>query len=415
MKNLSLAFVFLLLLAPPVNGQGAPATLDANEIDLSGHLSEERAELTISANLLNRFQNEEKLLYTTEIRDNFAIAITEIRQRSELQFERVQGQFKTISVGFTGDTLPQKVTGEHLASWSIRYPSATNRSLVLEFSKEGYDANTVTITIEMATRTIEAPLEFSPTSWQLPYPSLGTGTITATTAPSLALSILKLDGLVEQPASVTINDAPDHESRFRFQGTPYSAAFEISTVNPDDRRILLSEMKLKGHYSVSAFSFIVDGTAQTKNPKGASITLLDGEAALTQYTAPEGATILFLDGAYVLKIDGPGSYPINYQFEAKIQSSGTQKQTDFELPPANLFPISLTDLPLETKIQLKGSGPLNPPEGTPFEVSFPRTVKFEWSGNKSKKSNPLDSFSIPKHIHKFELALGSCAKTRPSN
>ena len=386
MKHLSVAFVLFLALAPQVLGQGSTTPLKVDKVDLSGHLSEERAELTISANLLNRGEREEQLLYTTEIQDRISVDQTEIRQQSDFHFSRVQGLFKSITIGFEGDQLPKKITGNHLATWSIKHPNGMDRSLVLEFKKDAFDLNSLRVSIEMASRTTEVPSEFAPTTWQLEHPSLGTGEIVVSTVSSLTLSALRLEGLAEQ-----ISTESDTETRFRFQGTQYSAEFKISPTNPDDLRVLVSNMKIDGHYSDRSITFDVKGNAATKNPNGASIAILSGEAALTQYSIPVGSRLNYIDGAYILKLEGPGTYPINYQFEARIQTNETLKQTAFNLPAANLFPLSLTGVPLETEIQLTGSGPLEPADGNRVRGFLPANgkVRLAWQQQVEEQSSRL--------------------------
>ena len=62
MKQLIRNCLALLSIPSLVLAQETSQPLTAEEIDLSGHLSKERAELIISANLLNRPSDPDKLL-----------------------------------------------------------------------------------------------------------------------------------------------------------------------------------------------------------------------------------------------------------------------------------------------------------------------------------------------------------------
>ena len=267
------------LLSVVALGQDQAPPLQAEAVSLAGHLDKQHAELTISATLLDQAQREDRLLYTTRLRDEVEIAPDAIQQRTEFDFKRVQGKFTRIVIGLSGPDIPDSVTSPYLHHWSLRNHPDNKQELVLDFKGEAKELDRLTVTATFSRSLESFPSELDVNAWDMVYPSLATGTLNLHPAPSLSLQAKSLTGLIP------LNDGETESriKRYRFHGTTYRAQFSVVPTDPDSQRIILSNLQLKGRLAEGALTFTLSGTASTKNPRTAQLRILDGGAALTDF------------------------------------------------------------------------------------------------------------------------------------
>ena len=390
MKHTIYATLLLILVCSKLSAQTASIPIQANSVDLSGHLDDERAELTISANLLNRGERKPVLLYTTSIDDTFSITSTNIQQKSTIQFDRIQGTFKTIHMGLPDDNIPDQVSGKHLESWSIRHLNNSDRVLVLEFSKVEESVSSTSVVIRRSRELSKIPAKLSLSNWKFEFPALVSGELQFEIDDSIQFTPQKLEGLSTMNESKASD--PTNVFRYAFLGKNYHGIFKIEAADPDALRVTIEEIKASGEHSENGFSFIVEGVAKTDNPNGASLQILGGDAALTSYEIPGGASLKLNKGSFVMKIGQPGRVPFRYHFTARTMKTEAGYKTNVKLPTATLFPVSLSSTPSQTAFQLKGSGPFSYNESSDsLEGFIPSNgqVELSWNQQEEEQSSRL--------------------------
>lgn len=367
MKHLVILTAFTTTLLSLVLGQDQSPPLEAEAVSLAGHLDQQGAQFTISATLLDQAQQENKLLYTTSLQDRVDVAPDTLRQKTEFEFERVQGKFSTIVIGLHGPDLPANVTSPDLDYWSVRNQSDDQRQLVLTFKDAAHERDRLKVIVSFTKSFVSFPSQLEVNAWDLAHPSLGTGTVSFHADPSLHLVPAELTGLL--PRTDSPSDAP--VKHYRFHGTPYRARFAIAPTDPDAQRVLLNDLQLEGQLANDSLAFTLTGTATTKNRSTASLPILDGEAALTDFNLPEKATLRHRQGAYHLVLESPGSYPFQIQFVAKVNADGAWQRSQFQLSPAGLFPIQLHGFPRATEIRVANGGPFTQVDESHFRGFVP--------------------------------------------
>ncbi len=363
------------VIASALLAESPPPSLQAKDIAVSGRLGEEKAQLTITANLLKNREEKERLLYTSQIKREIQAGPAMLRSRREITFRRIQGKFDIVTLGWSGKTWPTRVAGKGLKSWSIRSTDQAEELLVLEFEdpearEDGDEAATETqplaasITIETEIEIDQLPFDFSLHSLQFEFPTLSSGEIRLTLDPDLAVDIANAEGLIPviplEPETRRL--AEPGTRQFRFHGTGYRAAGRIRPRDADALRVVMDNLKIEGKHNEHSLTFKVAAEAATQNPRGARRLLLGGQTAITDIALPDHCAVrLELEG-YMLQLDRPGAYPIVFEFAAKITENNGWRKATFHLPAAALLPLQLSGFDAATEFHLADGGSIEATE-----------------------------------------------------
>ena len=338
-------------------GQEA-AALPADNIEVSGKLNRQRAELTIFADLLEGATATNRLLYTSRVTRTLKLESQSILDRRTVEFRRVQGAFERIRLGLADGDRPDRVTGDGLLSWSLQQTETTNRALLLEFTESETPRETVTVTIDTVTEPDDLPYRHELRNLQFEYPTLASGEILIAAAPELTFELTGESGLIgSSDGADELGDLPaPADRRFRFFATDYRAELAVAPSDPDALRVNLSELTVKGQLQDDLLHFEVTATAATQNPRGAQMPLLSGGAAIVGLRLPEQVSLRKTPGGYALHLARPGTYPVTFDFAARIVEQDGWFQTRFRLPAAALLPLQLEAFDEATEFRLVNGG-----------------------------------------------------------
>ena len=415
----------------------ASAPIPVKDIAVSGQLGEEKAQLTITANLLERREKKDRPLYTVRVQREIHISNTMLRSHRKITFQQVQGELDTVTLGWPGKTWPTRVTGAGLKSWSIRSANRAEDSnkrvqsketqgdvevegskerlrgeadkrqatlLILQFetpeseeSKEAgkgeaqpFDSRSVTIETEVEIDRL--PFEFPLRGLEFEFPTLSSGEIRLEASSDLAVNVAAADGLIPvvQAESKPLQLSEQSAREFRFFGRGYRASVGVRPRDPDALRVVLTQLNIEGRHDEHSLSFQVSATAATKNPRGARRLLLGGQTAITKLSLPEDCSVHLESEGYVLHLDRPGSYPVAFEFVAKIEETDGWQKAGFRLPAAALLPLHLSGFDEATEFQLSNGGSVESAE-TGFQTFLPADglATLAWRSLQEEKSSKL--------------------------
>lgn len=410
--------------------------IPVKDIAVSGRLGEETAQLTITANLLERPEKKERLLYTVRVQREIHVDAAMLRSRRKITFQRVQGELDTVTLGWPGKTWPTRVTGAGLKSWSIQSANRAEDSkrmrskaiqgdvkverpeerlgeeadkrqatlLILQFetpeneeSEEAEEGETQpaesrSVTIETEVEIDRLPFEFPLRGLELEFPALSSGEIRLEASSDLAVNVAAADGLIPvvQAESKPSQLSEQSAREFRFLGSGYGARIGIRPRDPDALRVVLTQLNIEGRHDEHSLSFQVSATAATENSRGARRLLLGGQTAITKLSLPEGCSVRLESEGYVLWLERPGSYPVAFEFVAKIEESDGWRKAGFRLPAAALLPLHLSGFDEATEFQLSSGGFVESSE-TGFQTFLPADGRaiLAWRFLQEEKSSKL--------------------------
>lgn len=412
------------------------APIPVKDIAVSGQLGEEKAQLTITANLLERREKKYRPLYTVRVQREIHVDEAMLRSRRRITFQRVQGELNTVALGWPGKTWPTRVAGAGLKSWSIRSANRAEDSkraqsketqevievesvekrlrkkadnqqaklLILQFetpenegSKEATKgevqlADSREVIIETEEEIDRLPFEFPLRGLEFEFPVLSSGEIRIEASADLAVNIANVEGLIPVVQAELKPLQPSEQSarEFRFLGSSYQATVGIRPRDPDALRVVLTQLNIEGRHDEHSLSFQVSATAATKNSRGARCLLLGGQTAITKISLPNHCSVRLEPEGYVLRLERSGSYPVAFEFVAKIEESDGWQKAGFRLPAAALLPLHLSGFDEATEFQLSNGGSVKSAE-TGFQTFLPADGRatLAWRFLQEEKSSKL--------------------------
>ncbi len=375
-------YLALLFLGLGSDGNAAESKLTATNLGVAGSLSPEAAQLTITADLLKP-DDASVLVYTSEVHETVRINPETVSYESAFQFHRIQGALKQIELGIPEDRSISKVTGKHLLSWAVR--QGTERRLELVFAEDAHEAAHLAVTIRSESELEQAPTALPLQGWRLENPVLGTGRVTLQWDGPLKVVVAAKTHLYPVPTDETKN----HELRFQFHGTTYTATVQVGLADPDALRAVLHDVKLSGTRTDYQLRFELRAELATKNPAGAELALLQN-AAITATELPEGVTLQYRNGSYWLKMAAPGRHPIRITFEGIVQDASPWEFAHFQLPAASLLPVTLHGFDSDTEVHFLEGAALER-EQNAYQGYLPATGKasLRWRKRAPEESSKL--------------------------
>lgn len=407
----------------------ASTPISAKDIAVSGQLGEEKAQLIITANLLDRREKKDLSLYTSRVEREIRVGAAMLRSRRKISFQRIQGKLDTVALGWPGKTWPTRVAGTGLKSWSIRSANHAEDSkrgqseetqeaieaespeerletrqatwLILQFEPpeneetregESQPVDSRIVTIETEEGIGRLPFEFSLQGLEFEFPALSSGEIRLVADSALAVNIEETDGLIPvvQREPKPLRPSEQSATEFRFLGSSYRARVGVRPRDPDALRVVLSQLKIEGRHDEHSLSFQVAATAATKNPRGARRLLLGGPTAITKLSLPDHCSVRLEGEGYMLRLERPGSYPIAFEFVAKIEESDGWRKAGLRLPAAALLPLHLSGFDEATEFSLSNGGSVETAK-TGFQTFLPADGRatLAWRFLREEKSSKL--------------------------
>ena len=350
-----LLFLFLLC---PLRAADAPVQADVKSVSLNGELNDDKARLVIEAQLNGLRPGREKLIFATALQHSLRASLDKLSHSFRLQIDVIQGEPKEFPLVLSGDGEVRQVTGEGLQDWSVRQEAGGARLLVLRPKKSDKPITNLVVAVTAETEWKELPRTVSPLTLVSTQPALFQGYARVDYAAELDLQIpnpagvapIELKFLPEEMRAPVKPTEPEPLA-FRFQGAGYALPLKLALADPEARQIVLSNYKLTGQFINNAASFTLTATARVRHPKGGSLELLSGGAALTDLTEGPDWRAKFEQGRFVLKFDKPGDFPLQLKFNAAVKLSNGWNTLDFRLAPSALQPVVFQGLAADTQFK----------------------------------------------------------------
>ena len=373
----------------------APPTLQ--NASVNAQLGPDEARFAISAEIKGRGDARDESIVSTLLFQSLTIARDSISQTNRLQATALRGDLRELALILGGEGSISRVSGEGLEDWSLRETGTGSRSLVLRFTKSATPRKSFQGEIHAVSKIDGIALTASPLTFTLEHPALATGFVRIITPNEFTADLKSSSGLIPidtaQLPDPLKPSSPMESSKwmaYRFLGTPYSLPLSIHSVDPELDRVVLSNFQLTGDLGKDSASFTLTATARVRNPKGGTLDLLSGLAALTAPPQSPGWRLQLERGRYVAVFDRAGDYPLQLQFNAAIQSSNGWNRVQFQTASTALQPIALTGLNPGTQFRFLGAARPEP-KGDVFHSFLPPggSVDLSWKQAKAETEGTL--------------------------
>ncbi len=363
MKTTRLLVVLCGLLTAVWAGAAEPVVqAEVKNVSVSGNLSDETARLVIEARLKGLLGEREKPIFATALQHSIHATLEKLSHTFRLQIDVIEGAPKEFALVLSGEGELRSVTGDRLQDWSIREEAGGVRYLVLRPQKADPPVTNLVVTVTAETKLKELPLAVTPLALVSTQPALGHGYVVVDADPAVDVEVPNPTGVVpietkflpeelrpQQPA------AGMEPLAFRFQGAAYTLPLKVAIADPEARKVVLRNFRLVGQLGTDNAAFTLTATASVKNPKGGSLNLLSGGAALTEATSHADWRLRFQKGRFVATFDQPGEYPLEIKFNAAVRSSNDWSIVDFAVAPSALQPVVFPGLKADTQFQFRGA------------------------------------------------------------
>ena len=129
----------------------------------------------------------------------------------------------------------------------------------------------------------------------------------------------------------------------------------LTPSNPPPALVILDDFKLSGDLTSTRAAFTLSATARVDDPKGASLSLLSGVVALTEYQAHPNWQVRAEQNRFQVVFDRAGKFPLQFKFDAAVRQSNGWNVVDFQVAPSALQPITLRGLAADTQFEFAGA------------------------------------------------------------
>lgn len=401
--NRLFAFLTGVVLLAGISLRAAETRAELTNLSINGGVQDGKARLILEANLTGSGERG-PTLYSTALDHGITVVPGRISHSATATFEILQGQPDELLLTLTGEGEILRVTGDALLDWSVRRETNGLRSLVLRPRKSDKPLARLTATImgDEVTRPtspvadevtkLHSLLTFSPL-----HPALFHGHLRITTDPSLDLQPTNTVGLVPieprfLPEALRTPETPGGPVTlaYRFQGSAYTLSALIQPADPDARRVVLRNFQLTGQLGEQTAAFTLTATARVTDPRGGTLELLSGGAALSELDPSPDSRIRWADGRFRVTFDKAGEFPVRLRFNAAVRSSNGWSRVEFKVAPATLQPVTLTGLPAETQFEFTGAArPVR--TGDAFNSHLPPdgTLRLAWKSARPETEGRL--------------------------
>ena len=356
--------LFSLILAPLllVPSYAAEQKTELKNLSVNGGLEEGKARLIIEAALSGLPSEKEKPIVATALEQSLKLTRDKLTDNLLATFNILQGEPAELTLTLTGEGEIRDVTGDTLQDWSVRQNTNGTRTLVLRPRKGEKPLTRFAVNVTAEREIKNLPTAFTPLVFTPSQPELLTGYIRMDSSPDLDVQPRDSSGLIPieikfLPESMRLEPKADEPEpyAFRFQGATYSLPLSLSLADPEARRVVLRDFNLTGKLDGSTAAFTLNATAVVKNPKGGSIDLLWGSAALSELEPHPDWQLRFERNRFVLSFEKSGEFPIQLKFNAAVRLNESWKSLNFHVAPAVVQPITLQGLGADTQFDFAGA------------------------------------------------------------
>lgn len=327
-----------------------------------------------------------------------------------IQASAIQGDLTVIELKIRGEGRVTSVEVAEMLYWSVRSDTEKGRLLVIQMqpSQERRGTLTGVIRVEQDFESWTGVTYWNPLRLSLLNDGVSGGYILLSggsdleveAGRSLGLTPIELQNLgpwlksqIQTPAS--------QDRYFRFFQSDYDLKLNIRRSDPDRRAVVVDDFQLKGTWEQDAVAFHFKGEVQVKQPGGASLHLLGGDAAMLDVVQSRGAEVQYVDPIFYdvktgdtlsqiaglyrttvanlvklnevpdhliragqrLLVPGPnggtgyvayykeaGTFPLEFKFLAHITASEGTQTLHFTTVPSVLRPVHIVQMPQDIQL-----------------------------------------------------------------
>ncbi|CAN5578518.1 hypothetical protein BH09VER1_BH09VER1_32070 [soil metagenome] len=315
-------------------------TARADQAGLSAQLTPEGGHLVVEA---HGVMPKSPLFFSVTSENVIGLGAEEITGEIKVAIRVVQGNPEVITLGLNGGGEVVEVKGEGLRDWSVRQAEG-KRFLDLRPSlREGQPAPAqmnLTVKTKISKPSVPGSISLPTLS---PGDAVGFASqIKLVPGDAVDLRITRADGLVP------LGSDPKPHGERQFYGTGL-ANLEVMLIQRgasiSDADLVGAQLSGKYDPEAGCVRFQLHGEARIRQA-GARMTLLSGQAALSDASSGEGWHVELKDGQTDLVFDRAGSFPIDLSFVA-AEREGEWKTLDFRMPAGAVVPMVIEGLAKE--------------------------------------------------------------------
>lgn len=395
----------------------SPTAVEVNAIALDGQLDAEKARLVIEADLRGLSSGREKCIPSAAIQQTIAVSRAKLTHTISIQIDAVQGELKEVELGLSGVGEITRVASDALEHWSVRRGPDGARSLVVRVKRADKPVKSLVVQAVAETSLGDLPQTVTPLALIGDPASLSHGYVRIDTPPELAIQVGNPAGvapieskfLPESLRPVVTPGAPETIA-FRFHGTPYSLPLTIEAADPESSRVVVSQFRLQGRLSGDSAEFTLSGLARVKNPKGGSLTLLAGRAALTEVNAAPYWHWRLEGNKYVAVFDRDGEFALRLKFNAAVRQTNGWNELDFVVAPVGLAPVTIEGLKADTEFRF-ADGARPERAGEEFVSFLPPTGQVQLAWKEARPETEGALFYAAEALSQIAISPGLMRQT----
>src|SRR5579883_323955 len=119
--------------------------------------------------------------------------------------------------------------------------------------------------------------------------------------------------------------------------------------------VRLEKVQLVGDLTDGKASFLLTGIAHVSSASSASLPILSGTVAVTEFGSHNKWNIRENGGQYIAVFDRKGDFHFQLKFQATVRAIGDKKEVRFQVAPGPLQSIRIRGLSSETQLEFEGA------------------------------------------------------------
>lgn len=337
-------------------------TVEVNQVAVDGRLDNEKARLVIEADLKGLTGPRAKAISSVTVQHLLRITPDRLNHAIGLQLEAIQGDLREVALGLDGTGEVRQVAGEALEDWSVRQTREGGRALVLRFKRSEVALKTTSVQVTAETVLTALPQTVTPLAISGDPAALGHGYVRIDVPSEVDVQVANPVGVapvdlkfLPEPMRTAPAAGMPAPLAFQFHGTAYRLPLTLAAADPESTHVVLGAYRLTGELSEDRAAFTLSAVARVKNPKGGSLALLGGDAALTEAATASNWRWRIEEGRFVARFDQPGEYPIQIKFHAAVRATNGWNRVAFTVAPGVVSPVVLQGLQPDTAFEFAGA------------------------------------------------------------
>lgn len=333
--------------------QAKDQTRKVDSLQVDGGADSEKGTISIVATISDPHgdEKEEKLIYSLNADSVLTLENEGVRQVTKLTAEVKNGEMEQLSIRATGGLPVETVRGENIKAWSLQRrtkdAAESNLYVVIDL-EEPLKEGSLVFEVEARETDLTLPKPVAPLFFSPPDAGLSAGTLRVNVGNELE---------VEKVNAANLYDLDEGEDAggMAYSYTGGGQSLSLSLLSKKQPDLQFRDFSLSGSFEEGRFGFSLAGKVEVFNPGEFKLRLLSGAAAFS--TAPEikGATIRYEGHTYFAYFERPGTYPVNFSFDAKVDTKEGRSAVQFALMDSALQPVSLKGIPVDSeRVQLNG-------------------------------------------------------------